>query len=268
MVDLWAVVPVKERDRAKERLAPRLPPHMRQALALAMLEDVLSALAATPVLSGLIVVTIDPAARDLAARYGARIVEQGAREGHTGAVSAAARLIAAEGHAGMLTLPGDVPLVTAGEIGQVIAAHRPAPSFTIVPSRDEGGSNMILLSPPEVVPLRFGVDSFFPHLRAAEAQGIRPTIVRLPGIALDIDNPEDLDLFARIPSRTRTRALLDETGLLTALLPSRPGSTRGPSAHGPDPWASTFADQRQSPDLVNARITSGHDEQGQEDVAQ
>ena len=45
---LWAVVPVKERDRAKERLAPVLPRRMRQALALAMLEDVLAALTATP----------------------------------------------------------------------------------------------------------------------------------------------------------------------------------------------------------------------------
>ena len=32
-MDVWAVVPVKERDRAKERLAPLLPPEIRQALA-------------------------------------------------------------------------------------------------------------------------------------------------------------------------------------------------------------------------------------------
>ena len=47
-MDLWAVVPVKERASAKERLAPMLRPEMRQALALAMLEDVLAALTATP----------------------------------------------------------------------------------------------------------------------------------------------------------------------------------------------------------------------------
>jgi 2-phospho-L-lactate guanylyltransferase len=217
MMSLWAVVPVKERDRAKERLAPLLPPDMRRALALVMLEDVLSALAAASGLGGMIVVTADPAAGRLAQHYGARILEDGARDGHTGAVTAAARLLATRGHDGMLTIPGDVPLVTADEISQVIAVHHPAPSFTIVPSHDEGGSNAILLSPPDAVPLRFGVDSFFPHLRAAEEQGIRPTVLRLPGIALDIDNPEDLAAFMRRQSPTRTRTFLAENAM-----PARP----------------------------------------------
>ncbi len=213
-MDLWAVVPVKERDRAKERLAPLLPPEMRQALALAMLEDVLAALAAAAGLAGLLIVTVDPAASRMARQYGARIVEDGARDGHTGAVTMAARLLAAEGRDGMLTVPGDIPLVSANEIGRLMATHRPAPSFTIVPSHDEGGSNAIVLSPPDAVPLRFGVDSFFPHLRAAEARGIRPTVLRLPGIALDIDNPEDLAAFALQPSPTRTRAFLAENAML------------------------------------------------------
>ena len=216
-MDLWAVVPVKERDRAKERLAPLLPPEMRQSLALAMLEDVLTALTSAAGLAGLLVVTVDPSARQLALRYGARLVEDGACDGHTGAVTATMRKLAAERRAGMLTLPGDIPLVTADEIGQLVAAHRPAPAFTIVPSHDEGGSNAILCSPPDAVPLRFGVDSFFPHLRAAEAQGIRPTVLRLPGIALDIDNPEDLAAFALQPSPTRTRALLAENAMLPPL---------------------------------------------------
>jgi 2-phospho-L-lactate/phosphoenolpyruvate guanylyltransferase len=220
-MDLWAVVPVKERDRAKERLAPLLPPEMRQALALAMLEDVLAALASAVGLAGLLVVTVDPAASRMARQYGARLVEDGARDGHTGAVTAAARLLAAEGWAGMLTVPGDIPLVTASEISRLVAAHRPAPSFTIVPSHDEGGSNAIVLSPPDAVPLRFGVDSFFPHLRAAEALGIQPTVLRLPGIALDIDNPEDLAAFALQPSPTRTRAFLAENAMLPSLSRAR-----------------------------------------------
>jgi 2-phospho-L-lactate/phosphoenolpyruvate guanylyltransferase len=214
-MDLWAVVPVKERDRAKERLAALLSPELRRELVLAMLEDVLAALARAAGLAGLLVVTLDPGAGRLARRYGARIVEDRARDGHTGAVTAAARLLADEGCGGMLTVPGDIPLVTAHEISQIVAAHSPAPSFTIVPSHDEGGSNAILMSPPDAVPLRFGADSFFPHLRAAEAQGITPTVLRLPGIALDIDNPEDLTAFAQRPvASTRTRALLAEHGML------------------------------------------------------
>jgi 2-phospho-L-lactate guanylyltransferase len=209
-MDLWAVVPIKERGLAKERLAPVLGPQMRKALALAMLEDVLAALTATPGIAGILVVTVDPEASRLAARYGTRLVETGARNGHTGAVAAAARLLAAEGRAGMLTVPGDIPLVTPAELAELLAAHPPAPSFTIAPSHDELGSNAIACSPPDAVPLRFGENSFYPHLRAAEAQGIKPNVLHLPGIALDIDNPEDVVSFMHIDAPTRTRAVLVE----------------------------------------------------------
>ena len=169
----------------------------------------MTALAATAGLSGLAVVTVDAAACRLAAHYGARIIETGARDGHSGAVAAAARLLAVEGSSGMLTLPGDIPLVTPAEITQLLAAHRPTPAFTIAPSRDQQGSNAIICSPPDAVPLRFGEDSFFPHLRAAEACGIRPTVLRLPGIALDVDTPEDLAALTLVPAATRAHALLD-----------------------------------------------------------
>jgi 2-phospho-L-lactate/phosphoenolpyruvate guanylyltransferase len=209
-MDLWAVVPIKERVSAKERLVPMLRPETRQALALAMLEDVMAALTATRGIAGLLVVTVDPEASRLAASYGGRVTELGARDGHTGAVVAAAKLLGAKGCTGILTLPGDIPLVTPAEIERVLAAHLPAPSFTIVPSHDERGSNAIICSPPDAVPLRFGENSFYPHLQAAEACGIRPNVVHLRGIALDIDNPEDVVSFMRTESPTRAWALLSE----------------------------------------------------------
>src|SRR5207237_9571392 len=156
----------------------------------------------------------DPAALRMAARYDCACMVEGADDGHTGAVTAAAQRLAREGRQAMLTLPGDIPLVTAAEIGQIIDAHRPAPSFTIAPSHDERGSNAILISPPDAVKLRFGEDSFFPHLAAAEERGIAPTVLHLPGIALDIDNSADLAHFARLRSRSRAGRLLAESGWL------------------------------------------------------
>lgn len=207
---IWAVVPVKETEGAKQRLAAALSPAQRQALALAMLEDVLVALAEVRGLAGLALVTLDADATALAKQYGAECWADGARDGHTGAVTAAGRRLAASGAAGILTLPGDIPLVTAAEIAKLLAAHRPAPAFTIAPSHDEHGSNAVLLSPPDAVPLRFGDDSFFPHLDAAKARGLAPTVLHLPGIALDIDNPVDLAHFASLGSRTRAGLWLAE----------------------------------------------------------
>ena len=120
----------------------------------------------------------------------------------------AARLLAAEGCRGMLTLPGDIPLVTPGEIAAQLAAHRPGRAFTIAPSHDEAGSNGIILSPPDAMALRFGDDSFHPHCAAAAAAGLAPVVVTLPGFACDLDNPADLDRFMAIPSATRARAVL------------------------------------------------------------
>jgi len=213
--DIWAVVPVKEVTGAKQRLGDAVPPQLRPRLALAMVEDVLAALAATRALAGIAVVTLDPRAAALAVRYGARVLTDGAREGQTGAVAAAARLLAREGKHAMLTIPGDVPLVTADEVAAVIAAHARTPDFVIVPAHDDRGSNAIMCAPPEAVPLKFGDDSFWPHLAAARRAGLDPKILKLPGIGLDIDNPADLAGFLKIPSRTRARALLQEAGVLT-----------------------------------------------------
>jgi 2-phospho-L-lactate guanylyltransferase len=203
MADIWAAVPVKEFAGAKQRLASLLTPAQRQALAAAMLEDVLAALVAAP-LAGIMVNTVDPIAGELARRYGARVVSEGARAGHTGAVMAMARILGGEGREGMLTVPGDIPRVTPAEIAAVVEARRPAPSLTIVPAHDERGSNAVLCVPPTVMQLRFGDDSFLPHLAAARALGMELTIVRMPGIGLDIDQPQDLQAFRRATPRMIT----------------------------------------------------------------
>ncbi|HXC27429.1 MAG TPA: 2-phospho-L-lactate guanylyltransferase [Stellaceae bacterium] len=208
--EVWAVIPVKETQGAKQRLAPALSAPLRQKLALAMLEDVLEAVARVKGLGGAILVTVDPEAENLARRYGLRTLADGAHDGHTGAVSAGARHLVARGRRTLLTLPGDLPLITTAEIETLIAAHGPAPAFTIVPAHDDLGSNAILMSPPQAVPLRFGEDSYFPHLAAARAQGIEPCVVRLPGIAFDIDNPQDLHHFARLQTTTRAGRLIAE----------------------------------------------------------
>ena len=206
--EVWAIIPVKETTGAKQRLAPVLSAPLRQQLALAMLEDVLEAVAGVAGLGGAILVTVDPDAEILARRCGMQTIADGAHDGHTGAVNAGARHLIAHGRHTMLTLPGDLPLITATEITALIAAHGPAPSFTIAPAHDELGSNAILMSPPQAVPLRFGEDSYFPHLAAARAQGIEPCVLRLPGIAFDIDNPQDLHHLAQLKSKTRAGTLI------------------------------------------------------------
>jgi 2-phospho-L-lactate/phosphoenolpyruvate guanylyltransferase len=211
--DIWAVIPVKETGGAKQRLGTAIPDALRSRFALAMLEDVLTALSSVPGLAGIAVVTLDAEATRLATRYGARIFSEGAREGQTGAVAAAAQVLEQQGRSAMLAIPGDIPLIRPEEVSRILAAHDRVPDFVIAPAHDERGSNAILCAPPRCVTLRFGDDSFLPHLEAARRAGIEPKILPMPGIGLDIDHPRDLDAFLKVPSKTRTRMLLREAGI-------------------------------------------------------
>ena len=212
---IWAVMPIKDFAHAKQRLSGLLAPAQRQELARTMATAVLAALADVPELAGIAVVTVNADAAALAQRFGARVMTEGAEDGHTGAVDGARRVLAAESQAGILTMPGDIPLVTPEEVRAVLAATQPAPAFTIVPAHDELGSNAVLCAPPLSVRLRFGEDSYFPHLDAARAAGITPSIVPLPGIGMDIDHPADLLRFLGMAQSagTPTAALLRSWGI-------------------------------------------------------
>ena len=162
-------------------------------------------------------VTRHPAARALAERYGASTLGETLNLGQTSAVTLGARTSSARGAAGMIAVPADIPLVRSEDIDAVLSAHSPAPSITIAPARDDLGSNAVACSPPEVLPFRFGENSFRPHLARARALGIEPRVVRRPRLALDIDTPDDLRAFAAEPSPTRTYRYLEESGILARL---------------------------------------------------
>lgn len=210
---LWVVVPVKDLQHAKQRLAGVLDAAERRGLFAAMLEDVLAALAASERLAGTLVVTRDTQAQDLAAGYGARVLVEPANRGHTAASTLGAATLATEDAAGMLQLPADLPLLTTADVDALLLAHATAPSVTLAPSRDRLGSNAVACSPPDLLPLRFGDDSFYPHLERARGLGVEPTIVERPGLALDVDTPADLAAFLATPSATRAYAYLAQSGI-------------------------------------------------------
>lgn len=211
-------MPVKDRQHAKQRLAGILAAEERQTLFCAMLEDVLNALAASEGLAGILVVTRDREVLRLAPRYGARVLVEEQNLGHTAASSLGARTLAREGVAGMLQLPADIPLVTPEDIAALLEIHGEAPAVTLAPSRDQRGSNAVACSPADLLPLRFGEDSFLPHLRRARALGVEPRIVKRRGLALDVDAPDDLAAFLAGPSATRTYAYLADSGIAERVL--------------------------------------------------
>ncbi|MGV3652813.1 MAG: 2-phospho-L-lactate guanylyltransferase [Noviherbaspirillum sp.] len=207
---LWAVVPVKPFAQAKTRLAPVLAPAGRALLARAMLEDVLAALAASPALAGILVVTGDADAEAIARLAGAEVLADRLNDGITAAVAAAARHLALAGCGGMLVVPADLPLLTPEDVELVARAHRGSPAVTMVAASNDGGTNALACSPPDAMAFSYGNGSFRRHWNEAESRGIAPRLLRLPRFGLDIDRPEDLAAFMTTPTLTRSYAFLSE----------------------------------------------------------
>jgi 2-phospho-L-lactate/phosphoenolpyruvate guanylyltransferase len=203
-----AAVPVKDLVNAKQRLVPALGPAERRALARAMLADVLEAMvAALP--ESVVVITTDAEVRALAGAAGVECWAESANRGHTAAVAFAQEQALARGAERFLTIPGDVPCVTADEAGALLAALEPG-GVVFVPSRSGLGTNAALLAPPGAMRLTFGEPSFANHLAAARAAGLQPRVLELPGIGLDVDAPDDLPVLLERGPHTRSARLLRE----------------------------------------------------------
>ncbi len=69
------------------------------------------------------------------------------------------------------------------------------PGMTIVPDRHHRGTNALVCSPADAIRLRFGPDSFAQHLRPAQEPGLLTRVFESGELALDIDEPEDLDAW-------------------------------------------------------------------------
>jgi 2-phospho-L-lactate/phosphoenolpyruvate guanylyltransferase len=212
---MWAVLPIKSLNNVKTRLASALSPSERIELFRFMMHDVLSALMEVEEIERTVVVTRDPEVRSIAARFDAVILEETSNDGHTAAVGRAAQWLISRGTNCFLQVPADIPGVTPQEVNNVLSVHRAKPgrAFTISPSHDYGGSNCIVCSPPDVIDLSFGEDSFRRHLRDARAAGVECSIVHQPGISLDVDYPQDLVKFMELNTFTHTHRFLARSGL-------------------------------------------------------
>jgi len=215
------LIPVKEVGRAKARLAPVLTTAQRRALATAMLEDVLDVARATPGHAGIVLVTSDPEATAIGRRLGAEVIAEEGQRSESASVDYAAALLEQQGVGAILVIPGDAPLVSVGELSALLGAAGPPPCIVLAPSRDGLGSNGILKAPPLVIPSRFGNDSRRLHLAEAAARGVPATVLDLPGLALDIDGPEDL---AQLLARGCTGRTAE--ALASLELPERAGGKR------------------------------------------
>jgi len=197
-MNVAALIPVKGFRNAKQRLSPVLSCAARELLAEAMFRDVLRQVRLARGLAGTFVVTGDDTVGAIASAAGAEVIREKVENGETLAVDFARAELKRAGCESVLIIPGDMPLVRASDFEYVIAQvpiDAAAPFALLVPSHDRLGTNALLLAPPDVIKLRFGYDSFTFHLSQLTAQGLPARFIENENIALDIDEPRDLERF-------------------------------------------------------------------------
>jgi 2-phospho-L-lactate/phosphoenolpyruvate guanylyltransferase len=200
------LIPVKSLAHAKQRLASVLDQPTRTQLAQAMLFDVLETLGTWASRPEVSIVTSDPFAIELARRFEFQIIPDNANRSETDAIEMATKFCESRGVDNTLVLPGDIPLISAVELEKILQAA-PAEGSVLVPAADGRGTNAAWRCPAGLFPLRFGNDSFKPHLTAARATQKPCVVLSLPSIALDIDTPSDLRQLAEAPGETRAQRL-------------------------------------------------------------
>jgi len=201
------VVPMKRLSAAKTRLAVALSVRDREELVCAMLEDVLEALVGSQRIDRVWVVTGDTEFRSLAVSKGCVVTEENTRGGLNGELDLVAKRLSLDGVATMFVVPGDIPCLTSAYVVRILDAHAGA-GVTLCPSPEDAGTNVLVASPPAVLPMLFGPQSSHRYLKTCESRGIPCRALGI-GELRDIDRPADLSWLRERGRGTRSAAVLE-----------------------------------------------------------
>jgi 2-phospho-L-lactate guanylyltransferase len=196
---IFALLPVKSPQNAKQRLGGFLSPEQREELARTLYKQTLAALCQAKGIDRVVVVTNDSDVAEYARSSGTLVFEEKEQVSHSVSADAACLRAIKLGATTVLLVPIDVPLVTPDDFSRLAAAVRPGPParLIVVPSADGTGTNAMVRTPPDVIESRFGPGSCRAHLDQARLKNVPADILRLPGLMFDIDTPEDVaDLLA------------------------------------------------------------------------
>jgi 2-phospho-L-lactate guanylyltransferase len=161
---------------------------------------IITALRDVPMVRDTVIVTSSAEVEMFAGHLGVRVMHQMRDEGINVACEAA--IASSSGVTSALIISGDLPLVTSESITALLqASPLQERGVTIVPDRRHVGTNALVCTPADAIRLRFGPNSFAEHIRTAQEHGLETRVFESGELALDIDEPEDLDAWRWYDSR-------------------------------------------------------------------
>jgi len=178
-----------------------------------MFEDVSRAVARATKPDRVVLVTSYRPALDRAQQLGWDALIEETQVSESASVDWASRAMAERGFDTVMRLPADLPLVRAEDIDELLSIDLRAPAALLVPSREGTGTNAIIRTPPALFPSRFGPNSLALHKGEAARVGVECVIFTNSRIALDIDEPADLETLIEHGRDTQTLAALVEMNI-------------------------------------------------------
>ena len=204
---IFAVVPVNVLKASKARLAPHLDVSSRSRLSAAMLIDVLRVLRKVRRLERVTVVSADLSVRRTARAMGVHFLWEGRRRALNKAVRLGIRDAIIRNASATLIVPSDIPLITPAEVSRLLHLSRGYP-VSLIPSKNGGGTNALLLRPPGILQPAFGTNSYRRHRSIARRKHLSTKVVQSKSLSFDVDEPSDLARIQRLLPRNETRRFL------------------------------------------------------------
>jgi 2-phospho-L-lactate guanylyltransferase len=196
-----AVVPVRSLRHGKTRLSPVLANKARQTLLRGVADRVVTAAVNSGLIETVLVVSPDAETLSWAAGMGPAVVAVPQPEhgpGLNGAIDAGrARALDCDASA-VISLFADLPLIVPDDIRGLVARKEPV---VLGADRRGEGTNALLLrlaGRGSEFTFAFGDGSLAKHLEEARRLGLQAALHDSPGIAFDIDTPDDWSYFMHL----------------------------------------------------------------------
>ncbi len=210
----WILIPVKPFREGKSRLAKVLQPEERERLNRWLLQRTLRTLQQVDRFFQVMVVSRDSAVLAKAREEGAHTLKESRDTTLNRTLQRAVALLASTySISHVLILPVDLPQLQSEDVELLLdALTQPLEEhpgrLVIAPDHQHQGTNALGLVPVDpTYTFAFGDGSFFRHIRAAQRQGWFVQVVDRPGLAYDLDKPEDLYLVTRVFPQWQARVL-------------------------------------------------------------
>ena len=186
------LVPVKRLSLAKARLQDHFSRADCTRIARALFEDVMELCAAAGFISWWIV-SDDAKVIEAASARGLNVVaDRGA--GLNSALVDAIDAVSRAGARSVTIVPSDIPLAARSDLIDLLDTGATS-DLVVVPSRSDGGTNALYMSPPGLIEPQFGPGSLAAHIADAENRKLRCSVLPLERVELDIDTIEDVQTF-------------------------------------------------------------------------